>query len=75
LVETTENKSLKHIDTKNHLIREKLLGKELCLKFIKSEYQLADMTKRLSKIYLERFCKELNVCSIVPWFWRSVGDG
>jgi hypothetical protein len=54
LAKTTESKRVKHIYIKYHIIRKKLLGKVICLMFVKIENQLADMKKKLSNTCFER---------------------
>lgn len=55
----------KHIDVRNHFIREKLASKELKLKYCQTKNMLADiLTKPLPRPLFEKLRKELGVVSL-----------
>lgn len=58
-------KRLKHVDIRYHFIKELIKNKKLCLKYIKTSDQPADMlTKSLSKVLLTRFLRKCCVGNI-----------
>ena len=58
-----ENKRVKQIDVSHHFIREKLESKEICLKYVCSKNQEADIfTKSLSRIHFQELLKKIAFC-------------
>lgn len=55
----------KHIEVKHHFIREKILSKEICLEYIPTSEQLADiLTKALGRTAFERLRSQLGLVFI-----------
>lgn len=60
--EPREHKRMKHIDVKYNFIREAITNKYICVKYIQSTDQLADiMTKALGKTLFEKHRNGLNL--------------
>jgi len=50
-----------HIEIDCHFIQEKLLSKEICTKFVKSNDKLVDvLTKSLREPHIEFICSKLD---------------
>lgn len=62
IANTNTVKRLKHIDIKYHFIRELIEKQKICLKYVKTEEQIADMlTKALKNNILLKF---VNMCGL-----------
>lgn len=62
IANTNTVKRLKHIDIKYHFIRELIEKQKNCLKYVKTEEQIADMlTKALKNNILLKF---VNMCGL-----------